>query len=71
MHAVIRGSNHHESSEIDNDSPVNDVEEAFERTTLSISRDKIVKGMCFVWGLIPLYLQMSHHVFFSFTFSHI
>lgn len=46
MQAVIRGSREQISSDIleDSESPVNDVEEAFERTTLSISREKIVKG---------------------------
>lgn len=47
MQAIIRGSREHVSSEIldDADSPVNDIEEAFERTTLSIARDKIVKDV--------------------------
>ncbi|XP_070500850.1 sorting nexin-20 [Chironomus tepperi] len=45
MQAIIRGSREHVSSEIleDADSPV--VEEAFERTTLAITRDKIVKDV--------------------------
>ena len=48
MQAIIRGSREHVSSEIleDADSPV--VEEAFERTTLAITRDKIVKGKFFL-----------------------
>lgn len=47
MQAIIGASREHVSSEIleDADSPV--VEEAFERTTLAITRDKIVKGNFF------------------------
>jgi len=53
VQAIIRGSREHVSSEIldEADSPV--VEEAFERTTLAISRDKIVKGEFFLYYIQP------------------
>lgn len=47
MQAIIRGSREHVTSDIiDNDSPVNEVEEAFEKATLSITKEnnKVVKG---------------------------
>jgi hypothetical protein len=44
IHAV-RGSREHVADIIDNDSPVNEVEEAFEKATLSITKEnKVVKG---------------------------
>lgn len=46
IHAV-RGSRDNVASDIiDNDSPVNEVEEAFEKATLSITKEnnKVVKG---------------------------
>lgn len=50
IHAIaIRNSREHINSDvIDNESPVNEVEEAFEKTTLSITKDsnKVVKGKC-------------------------
>lgn len=43
MKAAIRGSREHIPAEVDDvDSPT--VEEAFEKTTLSINKQKIVKG---------------------------
>lgn len=43
MKAAIRGSREHVAAEIDDvDSPT--AEEAFEKTTLSINKQKIVKG---------------------------
>lgn len=43
MQAAIRGSREHVAAEIDDgDSPT--VEEAFEKTTLSINKQKTVKG---------------------------
>lgn len=47
MQAVIRSSRDHLNQDvIDNDSPVNEIEEAFEKATLSITKEnnKIVKG---------------------------
>lgn len=41
MKAAIRGSREHVSAEVD-DSPT--VEEAFDQSTLSINKQKIVKG---------------------------
>lgn len=48
MQAIIRSSREHINHDIidENDSPVNEVEEAFEKTTLSITKEnnKVVKG---------------------------
>lgn len=45
MKAAIRGSREHVAEQVEADSPINEVEEAFEKTTLSLTREnKIVKG---------------------------
>lgn len=49
IHAIVRGSRDHlanSSDIIENDSPINEVEEAFEKATLSITKEnsKVVKG---------------------------
>jgi hypothetical protein len=58
MQAIIRSSRDHLAEEVEAESPVNDVEEAFERTTLSISREnsKVVKGNC----QLPLFESFIH-----------
>lgn len=49
MKAAIRGSREHISAEIDDvDSPT--AEEAFEKTTLSINQQKIIKGESLEWS---------------------
>lgn len=70
MQAAIIGSREQVSAEVevDVDSPINEVQGAFENTTLSITRDnKIVKGkflsFFFVFHvfLSPLYIKPSVH----------
>lgn len=74
MQAIIRGSREHVADIIDNDSPVNEVEEAFEKATLSITKEennKVVKGELeiklvesfFVYDVlihIALIIRMTH-----------
>lgn len=72
MQAVIRSSREQVDSDVlDADSPINEVEEAFERTTLSISRDKLVKGKTKIFFFVVnscFFHCLHYESFTSFSF---